>query len=1564
MKHDSEELATTGVAVIGMVGRFPGAPDLDTFWRNIRDARETISVFAGDELDPYGLPAGADGNPSYVKARGIIDGVDLFDPGFFGYSGRDAILMDPQQRLFLESCWEALEHAGYHPRSYKGLIGVYGGATQSSYQPYLYAHVDLLPSPDPLAIAIANELPFLTTRVSYKLDLKGPSCPVQTACSTSLVAVHLACQGLLNGECDMALAGGVSLRLPQRAGYWYQEESILSPDGHCRSFDHRANGTVFSNGLGVVTLKRLEDALADRDTIYGVIRGSAINNDGSRRASFTAPGVIGQSQVIAGALAAAGVEADTIGYLEAHGTATSLGDSIEIQALTRAFSRGTSRKQYCAIGSVKSNIGHLDAAAGVAGLIKTLLMLRHGQIPPAAMFEKPNPDIHFEDTPYFVNTALKDWTPSNGAPRRAGISSFGFGGTNAHVIVEEPPPLEPTDDAREWQLLVVSAESPQGLERATTDLAGFLAKEPAVDLADAAYTLKLGRRPSRHRRAIACRTAEDARRAIESRDARFVSSGEHDGQDRPVVFMFPGQGSQHVEMARDLYAAEPIFRDAVDECAEILKPHIGADLRHLIYPAEGVTPETTARLTRTAYAQPALFVVEYALARLYMSWGLQPDAMIGHSVGEWVAACLSGVVSLADALRLVAVRGRLMEEMPEGVMLSLPLPESQVRPMLRAGVWLAAVNAPSSCVVAGSAEAIAAFETQLAHDGLEGQRLHTSHAFHSGLMDPAVSRFVEAVRGTALSAPKIPFVSNVSGRLITEAEARDAAYWGRQIRETVRFADGIAELLKNDQRLLVEVGPAQALTTLVRRQAVRAPQNVISSLRRAQEQTADTGQVMAALGRLWVAGARIDWPAFYGEQRRRRVPVPTYAFDRQRYWVSRPATGAGSARPSKPERTAGRIAKVGDWFYSPAWTREALVTPAGAPITSNGGPSAWLLLADPHGVADACAARLRAAGHDVVMVTTGAAFARAGTDRFTIAPFARGDYDELVRALAGSGRTPSRVLNFWGAGADPADASAPVVMDNSHYVLFWSVALLAQALADANVSTTVKTAVVTTGVHDVTGRERLSPGKAPVLGLCRVIPQEHPSLPCRHIDLPSGAPPDDPGVRARDIAKAADTILREVGADAVDATVAYRGGHRWVQAYRPVQLPETDAAPARLRDRGVYLITGGLGDIGLNLAEYLARTVGARLVLVGRSAMPAESEWDEYVRSHSAADPLSRRLARLRRIQSLGGEVLIAQADASDVQAMRAAFAAAEARFGPVNGVIHGAGLVAGDAFRPLLETDEDIVTRQFQPKVLGTCVLDEILKDQPVDFCMLVSSLSAILGGLRYGAYAAANLFLDAFADRRNRTSAFPWISVNWDAWMRAEDEEQLKAAGHAVSGYVMTGAEGVDAFRRILGSEAGNQVVVSTGDLQSRIDQWVHMAALAEAPAKDEAPTVYLQARPNLQTEFVAPRTDLERTLAGIWQSLLGLERVGVNDSFFELGGDSLLGIQLTSAVKKQLGAKVSAVTLFEAPTVAALAALIQSQTANAPQGGAVDASRLRGERRREKQLRAVASGEALGA
>jgi len=867
------------VAVVGMAGRFPGAPDLETFWRNLRDGVESISRFSDEEMLAAGVEPEVLANPRYVRARGVIAGAKLFDAPFFGLSPREAAITDPQQRVFLECAWEALEQAGIDPETHAGRIAVYAGQTFST-----YLVVNLLshgPSPDESwQMVMGNDKDTLATRVSYKLDLRGPSLSVGTACSTSLVTVHMARQALLDYECDVALAGGVAIRSPQATGYLFQEEGILSPDGHCRAFDAQGRGTVFSSGAGIVVLKRLSDALADGDTVRAVLKGSALNNDGANKIGFTAPSVEGQAEVIARALALAGVDPGTVGYVETHGTATPLGDPIEIAGLTRAFrAAGASRRGFCALGSVKSNIGHTDSAAGVAGLIKTVLALEHREIPPSLWIERPNPQIDFAASPFFVNDRLRPWEGGE-TPRRAGVSSFGIGGTNAHVVVEEAPELPGTSPAaRPWQLLVLSAKTRSALESATGRLAAHLGGNEQ-ELADVAFTLQVGRRALPWRRAVVCRDREDAVEALSGRD-RLLDGTPRDGS-ASVAFLFPGQGSQRAGMGQELYLAEPLFRREVDQMATLLRPHLGGeDVRELIFEAAG-------RLDRTSITQPALFVIEMALARLWMSWGLQPQALLGHSVGEYVAAHLSGTLSLEDALALVAARGRLVEELPGGAMLAVPLAEEDVLPLLGT-LSLAAVNGPAQCVVSGPEEAVEALRTELEARGVEGRRLATSHAFHSRQMEPVLEAFTKLVRGVALNPPEIPWISNVTGRWITAEEATDPLYWVRHLRETVRFADGLEALLAEPGRVLLEVGPGRTLTRLARKG--HADRVAVPSLP-AEEGGTEPAGVLAALGTLWAAGLAVDWKAFHDGERRRRVPLPTYPFERRRHWIEPARTAA------------------------------------------------------------------------------------------------------------------------------------------------------------------------------------------------------------------------------------------------------------------------------------------------------------------------------------------------------------------------------------------------------------------------------------------------------------------------------------------------------------------------------------------------------------------------------------------------------------------------------------------------------------------------------------------------
>jgi amino acid adenylation domain-containing protein len=893
----------TGIAIIGMSGRFPGAGNVAAFWDNLKNGRDTISRFADEELEfRNGTEAAKQQGQKFVKARAILDGVDMFDAAFFGIYPKEAEVMDPQHRFFLECCWEALESAGYDPEAYPGLIGVYAGLSMNTY--FLSSLVANRAFAEKFTgsyqvgsyqVMLGNDKDFLPTRVSYKLNLRGPSIAIQTACSTSLVAISQACLNLMNYQCDMALAGGVSITFPQKRDYLYEEDGMVSVDGTCRTFDAQARGTVFGHGAGVVLLKRLADAVADGDHILAVIKGSAVNNDGSVKIGYAAPSVQAQADVIAMAQAAAGVDAESISYIEAHGTGTPLGDPIEIAALTKAFRTSTEAKGFCAIGTGKTNIGHLDVAAGVTGLIKTVLSLQNNQLPPMLYFEQPNPKIDFANSPFYPVTKLTEWKAGT-TPRRAGVSAFGVGGTNAHVILEEAPVIEPSSDSRSQQLILLSAKTASALDQMTANLAAHLENHPEVKLADVAYTLKKGRRGFGHRRMLVCRDKSDAIATLKSLDSKRVFAQQQTLRNPPVVFMFPGQGAQYINMGSELYRTERVFREEVDRCADILKPHLGLDLRAVLYPAADSRDAAEKQLNQTFVTQPAIFVVEYALAKLWMSWGIVPQALIGHSIGEYVAATLAGVFSLEDALSLLAARAKLMQSLPGGSMLAVRLPAKDLEPILNGKISLAAINGPSLSVISGPTDVLEEFQKQLGK--VPSRFLPTSHGFHSAMMDPILEPFTELVKKVRQNAPQIPWISTLTGKWMSAEDLADATYWSRQLRHTVRMTDGLKELIQDPQRILLEVGPGTTLSTLAKQQPEKKPeQMVLASLHLSQDEGLDLVSILNSLGRLWSTGVGVDWDAFYQHERRLRVPLPTYPFERKRYWVD-PAKSDGDSGAS------------------------------------------------------------------------------------------------------------------------------------------------------------------------------------------------------------------------------------------------------------------------------------------------------------------------------------------------------------------------------------------------------------------------------------------------------------------------------------------------------------------------------------------------------------------------------------------------------------------------------------------------------------------------------------------
>jgi amino acid adenylation domain-containing protein len=865
-----------GIAIVGLAGRFPGARDARELWQNLAAGVERITRFSEAELLASGIPANLIRDPGYVPARATLDGADLFDASFFGFTPRDAELTDPQQRVFLECAWHALEDAALDPARFPGSVGVFAGSSLNTYLlDNIGSHRERLADfvaqfqADGYPLLIGSDKDYLATRVSYKLDLRGPSLTVQTACSTSLVAVVQAVGALLSHQCDAALAGGVSITFPQARGHLFQDGAILSKDGHCRAFDAAASGTVFGHGCGVVVLKRLSDAVRDNDHIYAVIKGAALNNDGAGKVSYTAPSVNGQADAIALAHALAGVTADTIDYVEAHGTATPLGDPIEVAALNQAFRATTDRHQFCKLGSVKTNFGHLEAAAGVTGLIKTALALEHAQIPPSLHFQKPNPQIDFSGSPFEVVTRLTPWE-RRAHPRRAGVSSFGVGGTNAHVVVEESPKSASVTAEPRPEVLLLSAKSAEALDSASTQLATHLHTHPDIPLASAAFTLEAGRRAFEHRRIVVAASATEAADALQKRPPKSVASQPQRATDPSVVFMFPGQGAQYSAMGLGLAAREPVFRANLDRCAEILQPLLGRDLREAL--------RDTADLAQTEITQPALVAIEYATAQLWLARGVKPSAMIGHSVGEYVAAVLAEVMTLEDALRLVAGRARIVQALPPGAMLAARLTEDEAAALCTGDLSIAAANSPQLSVLSGTFSAIEIAEKQLATRGVAARRLCTSHAFHSPMMEPALAPFIDLLRNVSLREPRLPYISNVTGQWITTGQATDPQYWAGHVRQTVRFSAGVRELLKDGNRVLMEIGPGNTLAQLARHHG-SAP--AFPTLQDGDELHSDR----MALGRLWLAGVEIDWAAVRGDEQPQRLSLPGYPFERQRHWI-------------------------------------------------------------------------------------------------------------------------------------------------------------------------------------------------------------------------------------------------------------------------------------------------------------------------------------------------------------------------------------------------------------------------------------------------------------------------------------------------------------------------------------------------------------------------------------------------------------------------------------------------------------------------------------------------------
>jgi len=1338
---DFSGLAETDIAIVGMAAHLPGAQDTATYWRNLSAGVESIRVLTEAELLAAGESQAKMRRPNYVPAAAELEGFKDFDADFFGFSPKEAAILDPQHRQFLEVAWEALEDAGHPPEGFRGAIGVWAGCGMGSYFYFnLCSNRDLVEQTGMFLLRhTGNDKDFLSTRVSHILDLKGPSINVQTACSTSLVAIHYAAQALLSGECDMALAGGVTIELPHARGYLFQEGEILSPDGHCHAFDSRAQGTVFGSGAGCVVLRRARDAVRDGDHIWAILKGSAVNNDGAAKAGYLAPSVDGQAACVAEAQLIAGVTGDDVTYVECHGTGTYLGDPIEVAALTEAFRETGQGVGHCRIGSVKTNIGHLDTAAGVASLIKVALSLHHRQLPPSLGYDAPNPAIDFETSPFKVNDRLSDWT----APvLRAGVNSLGVGGTNAHAVLEEAPARAASEQS-DWpfQPIVISARSKAALDAQAARLAAHLRAHPEQPLADVAWTLKQGRRAFEKRRVLVAESHEEAAALLEGADTRRVFNHDHLGEAPEVVFMFPGGGAQYAGMARDLYETEPVFADWMDRGLAVLEPKLDYDIRALWLPAAGQEDAANATLKKPSVQLPLIMITEFALAKLYESWGVTPAALVGHSMGENTAAALAGVMSFEDCIGLVHLRGRLFDTVPAGGMLSIPLPEAEVRPHVTGDLDMASVNAPTLCVVSGPDAALRELAAKLAAEGVETQRIAIDIAAHSRMLAPILDDFGAYLRSIRLNAPAVPVISNRTGQVLTAAEATDPDYWVRHLRNTVDFQSCMATLMAEPGRVYMEMGPGRALSSLAQANGVPAGQ-VIPALRHPEQKMADDAWHMASIVRLWACGVKVDWAPVWGGARRLRVPLPTYAFQRKTYFIE-----PGRIEAAEAEALPEREQDMARWGWVPHWRPVA----AGFEIEDLADEPAapWLVFTDTTGTGKAAAEQLRAAGHRVVTVRSGDAFARDGEGGYVLPPErGREGYDLLLRDLVARDLAPRHILHAWlvtkGEDFRPGSSFLHRNLEQG----FWSLLFLTQVIAGENLPLPVKVTVLTTGAAQVRAEALPYPEKALVAGPVRVAGKELPGLTLSALDLDPAARPD---------AMAAAAL--EEALSAGGAVAAVRAGRRYESGVKRADLPE---ARPDLPQGAHVLITGGFGGIGLTVAEDLIRRHGVRITLIARSGLPEKGLWRSWLSRHDANDPIARRILALQRLEALGGEVFVAQADVANVDEMEAARDAGVAKFGPVHTVIHAAGVVDDG---PILAKSPAAAEEVLTPKLHGTQVIDRLFPDGSVALIVVFASTSTVTGPAGQVDYVAANEYLNAWSKSRagGRTRV---VALNWGIW------------------------------------------------------------------------------------------------------------------------------------------------------------------------------------------------------
>ncbi len=1317
------------IAVIGMAGRFPEAKNIEEFWDNLRQGKESISRFTNEELIESGFNKEILDNPKYVKAKGYIKDIEYFDNELFGYSPVESQLMDPQFRLLQECVWEALENAGYANNTYNGNVGIYAGANFNFQWQEMLRSVKTF---DFLNTSFYNCREYLTTQLSYKLNLKGPSVPIITACSTSLVAVHIACQGLYIRDCNIALAGGVSISLPKKSGYLYQDGMIYSKDGHCRAFDAEASGTVFGDGAGVVVLKRLKDALKDGDSIYAVIKGSAINNDGNRKMVFSAPSVLGQKKVISDAFAIANINFEDIGYIETHGTGTKIGDPIEIEALTKAFN--TPKKNLCKIGSVKTNVGHLGIASGITGFIKTVLTLKNGQIPPSLNYKKSNEAINFKKSPFNVNTTLFHWIDNDNS-RKAGVSSFGIGGTNAHVVLEEAPETRKSGSNRRNQLLLFSAKSELSLNKYIDSFIQFAKNNTNLNIADSSYTLSVGRETFEYKKHLVYNENVDFINKLNELKEESIHN-QIVKERKQVVFMFPGQGNQYINMAKGLYDNEPIFKAYIDKCNTLLKINTNKDILEIVFAADN-----NLSINQTNNAQIALFIIEYSLASTLLQLGIQPDAMIGHSIGEYVAACLSGVFTLEDAISLVNIRGEVMLSAPSGSMLSIRISEKKLLEIIPNEIEISVVNTPEDFVVSGTKDEIQKFKEVLDSKKIQNHLLQTSHAFHSKLMDSVLTDFKMKISDIKFNEPRIPFISNITGNWITSNQATDIQYWTEHIRKPVQFSTGCYKIFNIIPDILLEVGPGNSLQYFIGKHPnENNKQIVIPLIRHPKQNTEDDFIFIKIIGALWEQGIDINWENYFATEKRNRIPLPTYEFDKKRFWID------SQNQESLTNTSLSKNKNTDEWFYIPSWKKFKPIINTKASKFSK-----WLIFNNENDFGNKLTEQLEAQNKQIVNVLIGEQFSK-NKDEFEISASNKGDYIKLFNDFKKNGNIPDCIVHLW--NLDYSQSEENVNLENQLNKSFYSLLYLAQAILENNIQSKIKIAVISNQLQKVYHSDIVIPEKATLIGALKTIPQEVKNISSCSLDIL---------VPFEFEQELVSRLLIEIEyLNEENYFAAYRGLDRWVQTFEHVSLPpKNNVLNGKLKTDNVYLITGGLGGIGLIISDHLVKTVKAKLIITTNSYFPAKESWEQWISTHDVQDRTTQRIIALRNMEKRGAEVLILKADVSDCVQMNYVITQTIEKYGTINGIIHAAG---NPGIGMIQNKTKETIERVLKPKIKGLRTLEAVTDDLDLDFILLFSSTISIIGGFGQIDYCAANAFMDSFAHNSRWDNKI--LSINWDAW------------------------------------------------------------------------------------------------------------------------------------------------------------------------------------------------------